>query len=111
MHGRTSRVYMGVTDDQHCWTCGRCACCRKNQAGANLKCDELHDELQQSESPLPIDMRHLPPKLLSPCLVNWALAPVMLFQANRASRVAPMYSYQLFLDCRSRRSGRAVLRL
>ena len=40
---------------------GGCARCRKNQAGANLKCDELHDELQQSESPLPIDMRHLPP--------------------------------------------------
>ena len=25
---------------------GRCARCRKNQAGANLNCDDLHDELQ-----------------------------------------------------------------
>jgi len=47
MYDRTPRVYMRITGDQHCWTCGRCACCRKNQAGANLNCDDLYDELQQ----------------------------------------------------------------
>jgi hypothetical protein len=35
------------------------------------------------------------PKLLPPCLVNWALAPVMLLQADRASRVAPTYNYNV----------------
>jgi len=46
MYDRTPS-YMHITDDLHCSTCGRCARCRKNQASANLNCDELHDDLQQ----------------------------------------------------------------
>src|SRR5262249_4670704 len=49
--------YMRVTDDQHCWTYRRCARCRRNQAGANLNRDKLHDELQQCVCQLPNDMR------------------------------------------------------
>jgi hypothetical protein len=45
MYDRTP-CYMPITDDQHYWSYGRCARCRKNQAGANLNCDELHDDLQ-----------------------------------------------------------------
>jgi hypothetical protein len=45
---------------------------------------------------MPFANRHAPtPNKLSPCLINRALAPVMLLQADRASRFAPLNSYHV----------------
>jgi hypothetical protein len=46
MYDRAPGVHMRITSDQPCFTYGRRACCRKNQVGANLNRDGLHDELQ-----------------------------------------------------------------
>jgi hypothetical protein len=56
LYDRNPRVYVRLTGSYRCWTWGQCVRCRKNQAGAKLGHDYLHDDLQRSVRKLPVLM-------------------------------------------------------